>query len=98
VRSLRVFRAKELIIKTSEFTPTHGGWSFITLEGEIEILEHDRDTYHIALKPQAVLMVYRHNESGIQAARLYMNPDEAEETIDSPSSTSRPEVVIVLDR
>ena len=75
-RSIRVIKSNEIIVETTTFAPTHGAWSYVVLEGEIEILDIDHMTYHLALKPASVVMVYRHNEAGIQFARLYVNPDE----------------------
>lgn len=74
--SIRSFEASELIIETTTFTPGHGAWSFMTLEGSIEVLEVDELTYHIRLNPLAVVMIYRHDEHGIRFARLYHNPEE----------------------
>lgn len=73
MKSIKAFRTTEMIIQTTTFDPGHGQWSFIVLDGSIDIIEKDDDVYHIALHSKALVMVYRHNEHGIQFARLYFN-------------------------
>jgi len=73
MKSIKAFRTTEMIIQTTTFDIGHGQWSFIVLDGSIDIIEKDDDVYHIALHSKATVMVYRHNENGIQFARLYFN-------------------------
>ena len=73
MKSVKAFRVTEMIIQTTAFSIGHGQWSFIVLNGSIDIIEKDEDVYHIALHSKALVMVYRHNEFGIQFARLFFN-------------------------
>jgi len=75
----RTIKATEVILRTNTFDKSFGAWSFIVLEGEIEMIERELDgvfqVYHLKLLPGAVLMHYRANESGIQSAKIYYNDD-----------------------
>jgi len=77
----RTIKATEAILRTNTFDRRFGAWSFIVLEGEIEMIERELDgvfqVYHLKLLPGAVLMHYRANESGIQSAKIYYNDDQA---------------------
>ena len=74
--NIRAIQATECIFRTNQFSKSFGAWSFIVLEGSIEILEQVEHLYHIRLNPGAIVMHYRANETGIRFARLYHNPDE----------------------
>jgi len=78
--NIKAIQARECIFRTNQFFKSFGAWSFIVLEGSIEIIETVQDVafkiHHIRLNPGAVVMHYRANETGIRYARLYHNPDD----------------------
>lgn len=93
----RTIKAKEVILRTNTFDESFGAWSFIVLEGLIEMIDREIDGvfqyYHLKLLPGAVLMHYRANESGIQSAKLYYNEDEASDKKETIKNFSKLAIV-----
>lgn len=93
----RTIKAKEVILRTNTFDESFGAWSFIVLDGEIELIEREIDDvfqyYHLKLLPGAVLMHYRANESGIQSAKIYYNEDEASDKKETIKNFSKLAIV-----
>jgi len=93
----RTIKAKELILRTNTFDEKFGAWSFIVLEGQIEMIDRQIDGvfqyYHLKLLPGAVLMHYRANESGIQSAKIYFNDAEVNQAPPVQKKSSRIAIV-----
>lgn len=90
--NIRTIQATECIFKTNTFNHTFGAWSFIVLEGQIEIVDMSIDggfqCYHIKLLAGAIVMHYRHNEQGIKSARLYYNSEEPSDDLQIKQNSS----------